>query len=40
MYSWVIRCHYCYRLYKTIVVLRQYKVEKELFVFLNCQKGN
>lgn len=25
----MIKCNYCYRLYKTIVVLRQHKVEKE-----------
>lgn len=38
----MIKCNYCYRLYKTIVVLRQHKVEKEFhFVFfLNCRKGN
>lgn len=29
MYSWVIKCNYCYRLYKTIVVLRQRKIEKK-----------
>ena len=29
----VIKYNYCYRLYKTIVVLRQHKVEKE-FRFL------
>lgn len=29
MYLWVIKCNYCYRLYKTRVVLRQHKVEKE-----------
>lgn len=35
MYLWMITCNYCYRLYKTIVVLRQHKVEKE---FRFCQK--
>lgn len=29
MSLWVITCNYCYRLYKTIVVLRQHGVEKE-----------
>lgn len=38
MYLWVIKCNYCYRFYKTIVVLRQHKVEKE-FHFLKNSKG-
>lgn len=44
MYLWVIKCNYCYRLYKTIVVLRQHKVEKKFrlffFFFSKTQKGN
>lgn len=40
MYLWVIKCNYCYRLYKTIVVLRQHKVEKKfrLFFFQKLKK--
>lgn len=40
MYLWVIKCNYCYSRYKTIVVLRQYKVEKEFRFLKNCQKSN
>lgn len=35
MYLWVIKCNYCYGLDKTIVFLRQHKIEKEFRFWKN-----